>query len=342
MMFRKYLFVLLIALFSANIMADVVKLKADHPDRYVVVKGDTLWDISARFLQNPWKWPEIWHVNTQIKNPHLIYPGDVIVLTWKNGVPSLEIQRGRQTVKLSPSARESRIENAIPTIPVDAIRQFMNSNRIVGKDEIDNAAYILSFSSEHLIGGEGIEVFVRNRKKEDATNRYEVLRSSKPFVDPDSGEIIGYEALYLGDSEMQAEGDPARFVLTQTRREVLKGDRMLPVKDEAIHHYYTPRSPEKTIKGRIISVVDGVSQIGSYQVVALNKGETDGLSVGNVLGIYQTGEKVRDTISGEESVQLPNERAGLLMVFRTYERVSYALVMEAVKPIHVLDTVVNP
>ena len=342
MMFRKYLFVLLITLFSANILADVVKLKADHPDRYVVVKGDTLWDISARFLQNPWKWPEIWNVNTQIKNPHLIYPGDVIALTWKNGVPSLEIQRGRQTVKLSPSARESRIESAIPTIPVDAIRQFMNSNRIVGKDEIDNAAYILSFSSEHLIGGEGIEVFVRNRNKDDKTSRYEVLRSNKPFVDPDSGEVIGYEALYLGDSEMQVEGDPARFMLTQTRREVLKGDRMLPVKDEAIHHYYTPRSPEKDISGRIISVVDGVNQIGSFQVVALNKGETDGLNAGNVLAIYQTGEIVRDTISGEEAVQLPNERAGLLMVFRTYERVSYALVMEAIKPIHVLDTVVNP
>lgn len=342
MMSRKYLFVLLIALFSANVMADVVKLKADHPDRYVVVKGDTLWDISGRFLQSPWKWPEIWHVNTQIKNPHLIYPGDVIVLTWKDGVPRLEVQRGRPTVKLSPTVRESRIESAIPTIPVDAIRQFMNSNRIVGKEEIDNAAYILSFASEHLIGGEGVEVFVRNRNEEDKTSRYEVLRSNKPFIDPETGEEIGYEALYLGDSEMQAEGDPARFMLTQTRREVLKGDRMLPVKDEAIHHYYTPRSPEKSIEGRIISVVDGVSQIGQYQVVALNKGETDGVSAGNVLAVYQTGEKIRDTISGEEAVQLPNERAGLLMIFRTYERVSYALVMEAIKPIHVLDTVVNP
>ncbi|MDH5190344.1 MAG: LysM peptidoglycan-binding domain-containing protein [Gammaproteobacteria bacterium] len=341
-MSRKYLLVLLIALFSANIMADVVKLKADHPDRYVVVKGDTLWDISARFLENPWKWPEIWHVNTQIKNPHLIYPGDVIALTWKDGKPRLEIQRGRQTIKLSPNVRESRIESAIPTIPVDAIRQFMNSNRIVGKDEIDNAAYILSLASDHLIGGEGIEVFVRNRKKEDATSRYEVLRANKPFIDPVSGEEIGYEALYLGDSEMQAEGDPARFMLTQTRREVLKGDRLLPMKDEAIHHYYTPRSPSNQIEGRIISVVDGVNQVGSYQVVAINKGETDGLNSGNVLAIYQTGEQVRDSMNKNEMVKLPNERAGLLMVFRTYERVSYALVMEAIKPIHVLDTVVNP
>jgi len=341
-MVRKYLLFLIMVLFSFNALAEAVKLRDDHPDRYVVVKGDTLWDISARFLESPWKWPEVWHVNPQIKNPHLIYPGDVIVLTWKDGVPRLELQRGKQTVKLSPTVREERIETAIPTIPLDAVRQFMQSNRIVGKEDIDNAAYILSFASEHLVGGEGMKVFVRNLKAEDNTRRYEVLRPNKPFLDPITGENLGYEATYLGDTEMEVNADPATFVLTQTRREVLKGDRLLPMQDETIHHYYTPRAPDNEIDGRIIAVVDGVNQIGSYQVVAINKGKNDGLVAGNVLAIHQTGEVVKDINAGGKQIKLPNELAGHMLVFRIYDRVSYALVMDAVKPIHVLDTVLNP
>lgn len=338
------LFLLLLSLTTAHSTSGKVTLKPDHPDQYTVVKSDTLWDISARFLQDPWKWPEIWHVNPDIANPHLIYPGDVIVLTWKDGKPQLQIKRGHPNVKLSPSAREVSLDDAIPAIPIDAIRQFLNGTRVVGKDELDKAGYIVAIADEHLIGGSGNKIYVRKLESTDKSGRYTVLRKTQPYKDPISKEIIGYEALHVGEASLTARGDPSTLVLNSTTREAVKGDRLLPVSTQAILHQYVPRAPEKETKGQIISVIDGVSQIGQYQVVVLNLGTKQGLELGHVLSVFQAGIQVRDTVKDikGEPVTLPEEHAGEVMVFRTFERVSYALVMDAERPIHLYDTVSNP
>lgn len=342
---RKIVLGLFLLWFGANVAyADTVALRTGHPERYVVVKGDTLWDIAERFLKDPWVWPEIWQVNPQIANPHLIYPGDVITLVWVNGRPELRLERGRPTVKLSPQARESGIDTAIPTIPIDAIRQFLNGSRVVGKEELDNAAYVVAGADEHVISGAGDRVYVRNLKQGDNTKRYTVLRSTQPYRNPGSDEIIGYEALYVGDGVVEAGGDPATVKLTRTSREVTTGDRLLPVTQQEILHHYQPHPPAKPVRGQIISVMDGVTQAGQYQVIVLNLGEQDGMEAGHVLAVYQTGETIRDVVSEtpDDTVKLPNERAGVAMVFRAFRRVSYALVMKATRAIHLHDTIRNP
>jgi len=342
---KKILLGLLLLWFGANItLADTVALRADHPERYVVVKGDTLWDIAERFLKDPWVWPEIWQVNPQIANPHLIYPGDTITLVWVNGRPELRLERGHPTVKLSPQVRESRIDTAIPTIPIDAIRQFLNGSRVVGKEELDNAAYIVAAADEHVMSGAGDRVYVRKVNQNDNTKRYTVFRATKPYHDPGSNEVIGYEALYIGDAVVEASGDPTTMKLERTSREAITGDRLLPITQQEILHHYQPHPPKQPVRGQIISVIDGVTQIGQYQVVVLNLGEREGIEAGHVVAVYQTGETIRDVVSEapDDTVKLPNERAGIAMVFRTFQRVSYALVMNATRPIHLHDTVRNP
>ena len=185
-----------------------------HPDRYVVVKGDTLWDISERFLDNPWLWPEVWHVNPQIENPHLIYPGDIITLVYIDGKPQLRIQRGKGTFKLSPQARVERLDKAIPTIPVDAIQQFLSQPLVADQSTLMDAAYVVSSADEHLIVGMGDRIYVRGIAEEDG-NRHHIFRPGGPYVDPETKEILGYEAMYLGDGTVDKFGDPSTLTLTR-------------------------------------------------------------------------------------------------------------------------------
>jgi nucleoid-associated protein YgaU len=337
-------FALLFALIFASVAsATDVALRPDHPDRYVVVKGDTLWDISARFLRDPWLWPDIWYANPQIANPHLIYPGDVISLVYVGGKPQLRLERGKQTVKLSPEARAIPLEKAIPTIPLDAIRPFLTEPRVVGKDELDAAPYIVQSAGEHLVTGAGDRVYVR-RIEAAQPAKYTVVRSGDIYKDPDSGEILGYEALFIGDAALQHVGDPATLKLTRTSREARVGDRLIPSGEETYDASFQPHAPKQDVKGRIIAVVDGVSQIGQNQVVVINRGSADGMEVGHVLAVYQKGDTVKDVVTAnpKDTVKLPDERAGLMMVFRTFNRVSYGLIMTAQTNMHVLDYVTNP
>lgn len=342
-MVNRLLGLLLAAAISTVVFADTVALNPNHPDRYVVVKGDTLWDISARFLRDPWLWPEVWYVNPQIENPHLIYPGDVISLVYVDGQPQLRLQRGQRTIKLSPQVRREPLERAIPTIPVDAIKQFLTRPLVVEKDELANAPYIVESADEHLITGAGDRVYVRGIDGE-AYRSYNVVRPGEPYVDPDTGEVLGYEALFLADAQVQRFGDPATLKVVRSEREAGIGDRLVPVIDEEIHTTFYPRAPEGDIDGRIISVVDGVSQIGQYAVVTINRGKREGLEPGHVLRIWQAGETIVDQVSGKKNdkVTLPDEDAGLLLVFRSFDKVSFGLVMEATRPIHVLDKVTKP
>ncbi len=320
--------------------AQEVALNPDHPDRYVVKRGDTLWDIAARFLRDPWLWPEIWYVNPQIENPHLIYPGDVISLAYIDGKPRLVLERGRRTVKLSPRVRELPLDEAIPTIPLDAIRPFLSRPRVLGEGEFEAAPYVVASADEHLIAASGMRVYARGVDQGRGA-RYAVLRRGEVYRDPDTGEVLGLEAIHVADAEVQRGGDPAVLVLRRSSRETLPGDRLFPVGEDRYTDNFLPRAPERQVQGRIISVFDGVSRIGQYQVVVLNRGARDGMEPGHVLAVYRAGETIRDPVR-KEKVTLPDERAGIVMVFRTFDRVSYALVMSATRAIRVLDRVRNP
>jgi len=346
-MSKRLLLGLLLCFGVGMAVADTVKLKADHPDRYVVVKGDTLWDISARFLESPWRWPEVWSFNPQIKNPHLIYPGDVVYLDYDaQGRPILRVQRGAPTVKLSPKVRAERVDTPIATIPLNAISQFLGQPRVLSEREVKDAAYIISGKDLRLVSGAGDVIYGRRLVPgQDAKSRYVVLRVGQPYRNKGAsrGDILGYEALHVADAIVEEFGDPSTLRIIHSSREALVGDKLLPKGVEGVDQAFLPHAPDMPVEGNIIAVVDGVSRIGQYQTVVLNKGEEDGMEVGHVLAVYQSGAEVRDNIGARgERVTLPDVRAGIVLVFRTFDRVSYALVMEAEKDMRVYDSVRNP
>ena len=347
-------------------------MRPDYPERYVVVKGDTLWDISSRFLKDPWRWPSVWHINPGIRNPHLIYPGDVIVMYVIDGkitltldgqagvhpktvvpgpkgsrktIPREPTKPGLKTVRLSPSSRISGIHKAISTIPMNAIRPFLDRPRVVTEEQLDDAPHIVSSYEEHLVSGTGNRIYALNI--EEPLAAYNIVRPGKAYEDPESGDVLGYEAIYLADARLLKMGedssDPATLVVIKALREVLNNDVLIPHEERQEMFQFTPRSPKTKVKGQIISVYNGVSQIGQHMVVVLNRGEEHGLAPGHVLAVMQKGAEVHDSKSWVfTSVDLPDERAGLMMVFKTYKELSYALIMEANRAMHVNDRFENP
>ena len=333
---------------AAQTSGDRVLLADNHPEEYVVQKGDTLWDISKMFLKDPWYWPEIWQVNPQIANPHLIYPGDVLVLIYVDGQPRL-FNRG-SAERLSPQIRTTQIEAAIVSIPYDQIAAFLSRGLVIEKSEVGALPYMLATRGDHLIAGAGNDVYVRGNVS-DVGTRYSVVHIGDELVDPDDNSVVGFQGIYVGEGMVRRGGDPATVRLLDTNREALQGDRLIPESIE-IPLTFFPKSPASTIDGRIISVVDGVSLIGQYQVVVINRGTRDNLANGDVLTVFQSGDVVKDRFAGGklrgtallggESVKLPDEEAGTVMVFKVYDRIAYALVMEATSEIRVYDAVRNP
>ena len=340
----------------AAAQADTVALTPNHPDRYVVAKGDTLWDISARFLRDPWKWPDVWKINPQIENPHLIYPGDTVALSFQEGQPVLQLERGGaatpapaeiagNVVKLSPQVRITKLERPVPTVPMDAIDQFLLNAQVVTQDELDKSAYVLSIEEGRLVGGTGNKIFARG-VKERTSGRYQIFRTGTAYRNPGAkkDEVLGYEALHVADARVEAYGDPATLTLLRSSRETLMGDRLIAVPDEDGRNFnFVPSAPENAVEGKIIALFDAVARAGRYQVVVLNVGRHDGMRPGHVLATYLAGDTVRDTVpSKTQNVTLPDIRSGLVMVFRVFDKVSYALVMEAQRDIHLYDAVRNP
>lgn len=324
-------------------------LKPDHPQSYTVERGDTLWDISGRFLSEPWVWPELWRANPQIENPHLIFPGDVIHLVYVDGQPTLTLERGPGGGRagsggggdtLSPRIRESRLESAIPSIRLDAIESFLSQNRVVSRSEFDGAAYLLAGESRRIILGAGDRAFARGDVQQAAS--YGIFRRGPQYVDPDTGEVLGQQATDIGAAQIVAlDGDVSTVDITAAREEVRRGDRLLPTEERRLDATFFPSSPETPVVGRIIAVSGGVANVGQWDVVVINRGARDGLAVGHVLAVHGRGELARDVVNNER-VRLPSERAGLMMVFRTFDRLSYGLVLETMRPLAVLDEVRNP
>lgn len=329
-------------LLATSVAAAEEMLRDDHPQRYTVQRGDTLWDISERFLQSPWLWPEIWHINPDIANPHLIYPGDEIRLTYVDGDPRLTVERGPREVRLSPEVREEQLEPAISTIPMEAIRPFLNRSRVMDEAALEQAPYIVAGQDERVMASRGDNVYVRRLPADERRDaNYAVVRRGDPYVDPETDRVLGFEAAYLGDARITRTGDPGTAVVTRSNREILAGDRLVETTEDAIRTTFQPSAPDGDVEGLIIDVMDGVSQIGQYDVVVINRGQAHGVAEGDVLAIFQAGREVRDDIAGE-TVTLPDERAGELIVFQVFDELSFGLVMRATRAMQAMDLVRNP
>ena len=391
----RQLVVSLALLLAAPALADTLKLQENAPDKYVVEKGDTLWDISARFLKDPWRWPQIWNLNREeIRNPHWIYPGDIILLD-RNGKRLTLIQGEPQTVKLSPGMRASELgAEAIPAIPARVIHPFLAQPRVVDKGALDEAPFILGSNEERVVIGAGDDAFATGGP--GGVTRWNVLRPGKALKDPESGEVLGYEVEYLGDARTLLEGAPQKIRITQSAQEIQPGDKLLEAADTTPFEY-VPHAPEQEVKGRIVSAYGGMSDSGRYQTVVINRGSQDGLEPGHVLAVFREGKAVtlskdeedrvkwvnsnakggsnggawlnsdvrclnqdskvsydqaaearntfRETCLSNRSsraVKLPDARSGLVMVYRVFDRVSYALIMDSEGPVYLLDSVKNP
>jgi len=325
-------------------------LQDNAPTRYVVVKGDTLWSIAAKFLKDPWRWPEMWKMNReQIKNPHLIYPGDVIVLDRSGPTPELKIEMTR-TVKLSPRIRSEDIgKEAIPSIPPKVIEPFLTRPLVIEADGLDNAPRIIAAQADRVYLGSNDVAYVSGIKDAKLDSRWHIYHPGKPLIDPESGKTLGYEAVYLGDGRVTRVGDPATIQITGARQEIGKGDRLVAA-GPITFKSYVPHAPTMPIRGRIIAASSDMGETGPQNVITINKGRRDGLELGDVLALLRLGRTVEDRTPSRkwfrtdkvETTKLPDERYGLVFVFRTFDRVSFALVMSASRPVLVDDVVTTP
>lgn len=328
-------------------LAQAVDLKPGHPVEYVVKDGDTLWDLSQKFLDDAWLWPEIWQINNQIDNPHLIYPGDVIGLVYKGQNVKVTVKErsaaANGVVKLTPTARISALASAIPPIPMTAISSFMTNSRIVKSKQLEGAPYVVAGSDSRILAGGGGKVYARGfNKNEEPEPGYGIYRKGQVFVDPDTSEVLGLEAREVGAGSVDAwDGDVATLSLGSTREEVMTGDRLLATDDRQVIANFVPSTPPDNIYGRMIAVMGGVTQIGQYNVVVVNQGERDGVTEGNVLAIYREGDTIIDRVT-RQKVRLPSERAGLMMLFRVFDKVSYGLILRAKVALSVGDEVRSP
>ncbi|MFA5494749.1 MAG: LysM domain-containing protein [Porticoccaceae bacterium] len=351
---KRIFIALLAAWFQCAVAAgDDIVFRDDPPPRHTVEVGDTLWDISAMFLRDPWRWPELWEANPQIANPHLIYPGDVIALVYVDGKPQLTLARGGaaddgqrsgadgRTVVLRPQIREAAHAEAIPSLPLGILNSFLSRTRVAAEGELDTAPYVLAGYEKRLMSGSGDAFFARGALSPEV-DFYGIYRKGDPYIDPDTRELLGLKAEDIGSAQLKSiEGEVATLITTRSAREIRVGDRLLPHEQRRLDPAFYPRAPDTEVQGKLISVEGGVSQVGHLDVVAINRGDRDGIDVGSILGIFKAGERIRDRIAGDEII-LPSERAGLLMVFRAYEKMSFGLVVHADRPLAVGDEIGNP
>lgn len=370
---------LLLCCLATFARADEIQLKDNPPDRYTVVKGDTLWGISGKFLQDPWRWPQVWQMNKQeIKNPHRIYPGDVVVLDRSSGKPQLRLLR--ETVRLEPGSRVEPLERqAIPTIAPSAIGPFLSQPLVIEAEGLQGAPSIVAAQEGHLVLGQGIKVYVDKIEEGESLN-WQLFRPGKSLIDPDTKETLGTEVVYLGEARVIRYGEPATIEIKRAVTDIYTGDRLVKA-PEVMLNSFVPHAPADEITGRIISAYTGVAELGPHSIVTINRGKLDGLEEGHVLAIHEFGrtlpppkdapkaEKegyitldrdedgnlIRDengkvqlrwgtrVVSEEvKGLKLPDERVGLMMVFRTFDHVSYALILQTERPAHVLDVVTTP
>jgi hypothetical protein len=317
--------------------ADQIQLQENYPQEYVVVKGDTLWDISGHFLKKPWRWPELWDVNPQVDDPHWIYPGDVLYLTWVNGKPKLSLKNDR----MQPRARMSKLDGAIPAIPLKDLYAFLSDNVILNEELLKQTPYVLGGSNSRIVSGAGDRIYARGEIDQEHIAQ-NVYRPAKEYIDPSTKELLGYELLKVAEARVSAlKGDITSLEIIKSREEVRVLDRVIPAPETRIQSVFYPVAAPLELEGQILSVLRGVTKIGRYDAVAINLGSREGLKTGHVFTVLTRGETIRDPLT-KEKVTLPAEKAGTLMVFKTYEKVSYGLIMTATDVLSIGDMVHSP
>jgi hypothetical protein len=374
-MIRKSIGLLAGMLVTVAVYAAGTQLRADHPDSYTVRRGDTLWGISGRFLSKPWLWPEIWQANPQVRNPHLIYPGDVLDLSFINGGPSL---------RLEPAIHHEG--DAIPAVPVDQLKPFLRDARVMDPEDVKNAPYVMGFEEGALTGTSGRNIYVRHLDAQPGQH-WAIVRPTHVFrtyggseaqendemaaniVDSDvattpspwteewatdlgrstpnhylRGKTLAMEVDVIGEAEVLRGGDPSTLLLLSSIMEIRAGDRLMPVDDNPYDPYYYPHPP-KTLPadGRVIAFAhERLNQVGPNDVVVLSVGSKDGVDNGTTFSLWQPGEQVQDDVAHDvwnryayKPVTLPDEYVGHVMIFRTFDRVSYGVVMDGLKPVHI-------
>ena len=338
---KKILLGILFTCVSFAALADVVKLKDNHPNSYVVKKGDTLWDISTMFLHDPWLWPDIWHINPQIANPHLIYPGDKLTLVMVDGQIKLTVDE-RGPVKLLPEMRTEPIDAAIPPIPLEKISAFLSKSRILDSEkELEQAPYVLAGENRRIITGAGDTVYARGKFDKEETI-FGIYRQGDAYQDPETKEILGIQARDIATVRMTSlNSDIATLIINRSAEEIRINDRLLRSENTNLASSFVPKAPNEKVKGQIIAVDGAVRNAGNMSVVVINRGTREGLEAGDVLDIAKKGEVVRDRVK-KETVQLPDHKVGLLIVFRAFEKLSLGLVLRTNVALTVGDTVKSP
>ena len=344
-----------------------VPISPNAPERYVVQKGDTLWDISGMYLKDPWFWPEIWHVNPSIQNPHLIYPGDVLYFSYVDGKPRVSLEAA-SAMRLSPEVRTSPLTGAIRAIPYELLMDFVGRPSLLTTDDVKNQPYVVGMRDRHIVGSTANEVYARGLGQPAEGTRYNIVGVGEKLYDPDNGDLLGYIGHYAGTAaviqstgavapgtdsifKMKREEPLTHMRVIEVGREILQGDKVFPVQADVGADFVPSPPSNEAILGQIIAVVDGVQVAGRYQVVAINRGKRHGLAPGNALGVFYRGELVRDRFDREswsaftanyEKVRLPDERSATILLFTVKDRMSYGLVVQSSQVINRGDFVAHP
>jgi hypothetical protein len=377
-------------LLTLTAYAATVQLAKDHPDTYTVQKGDTLWSIAAKFLQKPWQWPEVWQANPQVRNPHLIYPGDVLSLAYLNGKPGLGFAGRADRGGIEPHTRAEQLESAVKPLPLSAIEDFLKKPRLVSEDEFKHAPHVVGIEDHYINGSTGQLVYVRGLDAQPGQRyvlvrpigRYYVMegkdgrpdevfrqdmqdRDDRPSMlwhhGPDHftlrGKVrfLGYEMLQFGEVQATHAGNPASVLVTSTDYEVRPGDFVLPPDNNQFDFQYVPHAPSQVSPTmRVIAFTDALNAVGRLQVVALSSGAADGVENGQTFSIFHEGDVVQDRADypdgsfkaffhpNDAKVKLPEEYIGHVMIFRTFDRVSYGLIMDGIRPVHLGDKLYDP
>lgn len=350
-----------------NVVADVLKIRDDAPASYVVKKGDTLWDISALYLNEPWLWPQLWQMNPQVDNPHLIFPGDTLTLTFDaQGRPRLSVNENVK--RLSPTARKTlKGGDAVSTLPLSMIRHYLTFEQALSDEQIAALPYILGSNanvknsvSDHIIYAKGVL---------ETGASYGVYRKGKPYINTEDGEVLGYETTLIATARAFRSGreateesptEAASLNVLSVKREIKQGDRLMPaLEGQALPAFFIMQKPEFDIIGSIIDTTSNLREFSKWDIVVLNRGSLNELKAGHMLGIYRNSPTVIDGKNGpvyvedanklqkalkgfgDNSIVLPREKVGELMVFKVAERLSFGIVTKTQQPIRVGDTIAN-
>jgi hypothetical protein len=319
---------------------DAPILAADYPDRYTVIDGDTLWGISSRFLRDPWRWPEVWQGNPQVENPDLIYPGDVLLMSFIDGKATVRSLR-REVVKLLPTARAEDYSEAIPPIDPAAIQAYLNAPLVTDEEELLKAAYIVEGFDSRLLLGRYNKFYARGITDLEA-KEYRVFRPGRHFKDPVTGESLGFEAKHLGDAKMLTVSDPSKLIITKSLEDITIRDRLRPIRvKEALPFFYPSAPLDSSVTGVILETPNRSTELGALSVIAINLGEREQMRPGDVLRIFSHSRTRDDPMTGEE-YSTPEERVGLALIFRTFAKVSYAIITDSERQVLPGDILRSP